>query len=227
MRQAVSQAEARVDQAQTLVARAQIALDEAQRTLEDTTVTAPFTGTLQAVTLVEGRLVSANEILAQLVDPDLLEVAFRVSTAQYARLLEGTGQLIPAEVTVTLDAAGAGIEAKGMLVRASGAVGDGQSGRLIYARMDNATGFKPGDFVTITVREPVIANLARLPASAMDSRQTVLVLGDDDRLEEVQVELVRRQGDEILVRGDGLNGRQVVTGRTPLLGASAGFDSEG
>ncbi|MBU3034563.1 efflux RND transporter periplasmic adaptor subunit [Tritonibacter mobilis] len=218
-RQAVSQAEARVDQAQTLVARAQIALDEAQRTLEDTTVTAPFTGTLQAVTLVEGRLVSANEILAQLVDPDLLEVAFRVSTAQYARLLEDTGQLIPAEVTVTLDAAGAGIEAKGMLVRASGAVGDGQSGRLIYARMDNATGFKPGDFVTITVREPVIANLARLPASAMDSRQTVLVLGDDDRLEEVQVELVRRQGDEILVRGDGLNGRQVVTGRTPLLGA--------
>lgn len=218
-RQAVSQAEARVDQAQTSVARAQIALDEAQRDFEDTTVTAPFTGTLQSVTLVEGRLVSANEILAQLVDPDRLEVAFRVSTTQYARLLDEAGGLIPAEVTVTLDAAGAGISAEGTLARASGAVGDGQSGRLIYARMDKASGFKPGDFVTVTVREPAIPGLARLPASAMDSRRTVLALGPDDRLEELQVELVRRQGDDVLVRGEGLAGRQVVTGRTPLLGA--------
>ncbi|MDF9301262.1 efflux RND transporter periplasmic adaptor subunit [Tritonibacter mobilis] len=218
-RQAVSQGEARIDQAQTLVARAQIALDEAQRDLEDTTLTAPFTGTLQSVNLVEGRLVSANEILAELVDPNQLEVAFRVSTAQYARLLDDDGRLIPAEVIVTLDAAGADIRATGRLARASGAVGDGQSGRLIYARVEDNAGFKPGDFVTVRVQEPAIADLIRLPASAMDSRQTVLVLGEDDRLQEVPVELVRRQGDEILLRANELEGRQVVTGRTPLLGA--------
>ncbi|KUP91658.1 efflux RND transporter periplasmic adaptor subunit [Tritonibacter horizontis] len=217
-RQAVSQAEARVDQARTLVSRAQIALDEAQRDLDDTTITAPFTGTLQSVSLVEGRLVSANEILAQLVDPDQLEVAFRVSTTQYARLLDDAGRLIPADVTVTLDAAGAGISAEGTLARASGAVGDGQSGRLIYAAMQASAGFKPGDFVTVTVREPAIPDLVRLPSSAMDSRQTVLVLGAENRLRELTVELVRRQGDDILVRGDGLDGQQVVVGRTPLLG---------
>ncbi|NIZ12451.1 efflux RND transporter periplasmic adaptor subunit [Phaeobacter sp. HF9A] len=218
-RQAVSQAEARVDQARTLVARAQIALDEAQRDLNDTSITAPFTGTLQSVSLVEGRLVAGNEILAELVDPDQLEVAFRISTTQYARLLDDSGRLIPAPVTVRLDAAGAGISAPGTLARASGAVGDGQSGRLIYARMERTAGFKPGDFVTVTVREPAIAGLARLPASAMDARQTVLVLGEDNRLEELPVELVRRQGDDILVRGAGLDGARVVTGRTPLLGA--------
>ena len=87
-RQAVSQAEARADQAKSQVVRSQIALDEAQRDLVDATVTAPFTGTLQEVSLVEGRLVSSNEILAELVDPDRLEVAFRVSTVQYARLLD-------------------------------------------------------------------------------------------------------------------------------------------
>ena len=217
-RQAVSQAEARVDQASTLVARARIALEEAQRDLEDTTITAPFTGTLQSVALAEGRLVASNEILAQLVDPDQLEVAFRVSTTQYAGLLDADGHLIPADVTVTLDAAGAGIHAAGTLVRASGAVGDGQSGRLIYARMNRSAGFKPGDFVTVIVQEPAIPDLARLPSSAMDSRQTVLVLGEGDRLRELPVELVRRQGDDILVRGEGLAGQQVVVGRTPLLG---------
>ena len=42
-----------------------------------------------------GRLVSANEQLAQLVDLNALEVSFRVSTQQYARLLDGDGRLRP------------------------------------------------------------------------------------------------------------------------------------
>jgi len=44
-------------------------------------------------------------------------------------------------------------------------------------------------------------------------------LGEDDRLEEVTVTLMRRQGDDILIRAPGLEGQQVVAERTPLLGA--------
>jgi RND family efflux transporter MFP subunit len=218
-RQAVSQAEARVDQAKTRVARAEIALETARRDLADTTITAAFSGTLQSVTLVEGRLVSANEKLAELVDPDRLEVAFRVSTSQYARLLDEAGRLIEAPVRVMLDASGAALSATGTLSRVSGAAGDGQTGRLVYARLDAAPGFKPGDFVTVSVIEPPVERVVRVPASALGSDGTVLVLGADDRLEALPVELVRRQGDDVLIRGAGLAGREVVTGRTPLLGA--------
>jgi len=66
--QAVAQAEARVDQAATRLSRVKIALAESERRLADTTVTAPFAGTLSGVTLVEGRLVTQNERLAALVD---------------------------------------------------------------------------------------------------------------------------------------------------------------
>lgn len=218
-RQAVSQAEARADQAATRVARAQIAWDEARRELGDTTITAAFSGSLQAVTLVQGRLVSANEKLAELVDPNLLEVAFRVSTAQYARLLGDEGQLLQMPVRVSLDAEGAGLSANGQITRASGAAGDGQSGRLIYARLDAAPGFEPGDFVSVKVTEPEVAAVALVPASALGADGSVLVLGLEDRLEVLPVELLRRQGDEVLIRGSGLAGREVVTGRTPLLGA--------
>ncbi|AHC99822.1 efflux RND transporter periplasmic adaptor subunit [Leisingera methylohalidivorans] len=218
-RQAVSQAEARADQAATRVARAQIALDEARRELDDTTIRAGFDGTLQAVNLVQGRLVSANEKLADLVDPDLLEAAFRVSTAQYARLLDAGGDLLQAPVRVTLDAAGAGLSATGQISRASGAAGDGQTGRLVYARLQAAPGFEPGDFVTVKVTEPEVAAVARVPASALGADGSILVLGAGDRLEALAVELVRRQGDDVLIRGSGLEGREVVTGRTPLLGA--------
>ena len=60
--------------------------------------------------------------------------------------------------------------------------------------------------------------VVRLPASALATDETVLVIGDGDRLEELQVRLIRRQGDDVLVRGAGLEGREVVVGRTPLLG---------
>ncbi|MGV6850190.1 MAG: efflux RND transporter periplasmic adaptor subunit [Marinibacterium sp.] len=218
-RMALTQAEARIDQAATRLARARIALRTAQRDLADTRLVATFAGTLGDVTLVEGRLVQANEKLAKLIDPGALEVAFRVSTAQYVRLLDDAGGLLHAPVKVSLNVAGIDLTARGRISRDSAAVGEGLSGRLIFARLDTAPGFKPGDFVTVEVEEPALDAVVRLPASALDSASTVLVLGDEDRLEELPVTLMRRQGDDVLVHGDALAGREVVTGRTPLLGA--------
>jgi multidrug efflux pump subunit AcrA (membrane-fusion protein) len=218
-RQAVASAEGRVDQAATRLARTAIAVDGAERDLAETTVKAGFDGTLSAVSLVQGRLVSINEKLAELVDPTALEVAFRVSTAQYARLLDDQGALVRGPVVATLNVTGADLNAKGRISRDSAATGEGQSGRVIFARLIEAPGFKPGDFVTVLVDEPPLADVARLPASALDANGTVLVLGKDDRLESLDVELVRRQGDDVLLRAPGLAGRKVVNGRTPLLGA--------
>ncbi|NVO57896.1 HlyD family efflux transporter periplasmic adaptor subunit [Rhodobacteraceae bacterium B1Z28] len=216
---ALAQAESRVDQATTLFARVRIALEAAERDLDDMTIRAGFGGTLTDVTLVEGRLVAANEKLAELVDPNALEVAFRISTAQYVRLLDQDGALINGPVTISLEVTGADLTATGRISRDSGSAGAGQTGRLIYARLDNAPGFKPGDFVTVTVQEQPLEAVVRLPSSVLDASGTVLVLGADDRLETLPVLLIRRQGDEVLIRGEGLEGREVVIGRTPLLGS--------
>ena len=51
--------------------------------------------------------------------------------------------------------------------RDSAAVMTGQSGRQLYARLDQARGLKPGDFVTVTVEEPVLSAAIRLPATAL------------------------------------------------------------
>jgi multidrug efflux pump subunit AcrA (membrane-fusion protein) len=217
-RLAVAQAEARIDQGQTRLARARIALSEAQRALADTTLVAPFDGTLSETDVVQGRLVSANEKLAVLIDPDALEVSFRVSTAQYARLLDARGALVPTEVQATLDVSGVDLTAQGVINRASAGAGEGQTGRLVFARLTGAVGFKPGDFVTVAVQEPALDGVVRLPASAIDSTNSVLVLGAEDRLEAVQVDLIRRQGDDVLVRSPALTGRDVVETRSPLLG---------
>ena len=75
--------------------------------------------------------------------------------------------------------------------------------------------------MTVEIDEAPLKGVIRLPASALGSDGTVLVLGDEDRLEAVAVDLLRRQGDDIIVRAEGLDGREVVTARTPLLGAGS------
>ncbi|MEM8555505.1 MAG: HlyD family efflux transporter periplasmic adaptor subunit [Pseudomonadota bacterium] len=217
-RQALASAEARLDQTATRVTRAEIALSEARRDLDDTTIYAPFDGTLSAVTLVEGGLVTTNEMLAHLVDPSSMEVAFRISTAQHARLLDSSGALIGLPVSATLEVAGLNVTATGVIDRESATVAEGQSGRLVFARLDNAAGLRPGDFVTVAISEPPLRGVAELPASALGADGTVLVLNAEERLDEAEVILMRRQGDSVLVRGD-LAGRLVVAERTPLLGA--------
>jgi multidrug efflux pump subunit AcrA (membrane-fusion protein) len=76
-------------------------LAEAERRLAETTLTAAFDGVLAEVDVAAGRLVGRNERLAQLIDDTALEVSFRISTAQYARLIGEDGTLPQAPVRVS------------------------------------------------------------------------------------------------------------------------------
>lgn len=217
-RNALAQAESRVATTANQVNRATITRDEAQRALDDTTIRAEFNGTLADVAMVEGGLVTANEQLANLIDASALEVAFRVSTAQYARLLDDDGRLLQAPVTVALDVQGIELTAEGTITRDSAAVAEGQTGRLVFARLETSRGLKPGDFVKVEITEQPLDRVVSLPATALDADGTVLAVTEDERLETIEVRLLRRQGDAVLVRGAGLGGRDIVAQRSPLLG---------
>ena len=221
-RQALAGAEARVDQSATRLARAQINMAEAERTLADTEVRAPFGGSLSNVMVADGGRIAANERFATLLDPTKLEVAFRVSTSQYARLIDDSGLLRAAEVTVGLDVSGVGLSARGVITREGAAVGEGQTGRLIFAQLSDAPGFRPGDFVTVRIAEPVMRGVALVPATAVDANETVLVVNADNRLESADVAVLRRQGDAVLIQVRGLAGQSIVAERSPLLGAGIG-----
>lgn len=218
-RQAIATAEARIDQATTRLARAQIDLSEAERNLANTEITAAFDGSLTEVTITPGARVTANELFARLIDPTQLEVAFRVSTSQYARLLDETGRLTAAPVSVALDASGVNLRATGQITREGASVGAGQTGRQLFARLDNAPGFRPGDFVTVRIAEPVLDNVALLPATAVGSDNMILTVDADERLLPVAVTVLRRQGDDVIIAAADLAGLTVVMERSPLLGA--------
>jgi len=218
-RSALANAESRVGQANSALSRQNITLAEAERALRETQLFAGFAGVLSGFTVVPGRILGSNERLGDLIDPVALEVAFRISTAQFARLLDDNGALIPAEISVALEVSGAELVAKGQLSRAGAAVGEGQTGRLIYATLTAAPGFRPGDFVTARVAEPGMLAVIALPATAYGADGTVLALGAEDRLESLPAQLLRRQGDMVILSPRGIAGREVVRELSPLLGA--------
>ncbi|GAB4265410.1 MAG: hypothetical protein Kow0013_13460 [Pararhodobacter sp.] len=218
-RQAEAQAEARLSQARTALERQRITLAEAERRVAETELSATFGGVLSDTTAVTGGHVAVNERLARIIDPGALEVAFRLSTAQYLRLLDPAGDLIAAPAEVALELGGLEITSPGRVSRASPSVGEGQSGRLVYAEIDAPRGFRPGDFVTVRITEPPLPGVALVPAAAVDAEGNVLVLGEEDRLTAETVELVRRQGEFVLIRVPAhLVGREIVASRNPLLG---------
>ncbi len=218
-RNSVAQAEARVDQAMTSLDRVKLTVEEAERTVADTDITANFDGTLSGVSALQGGRVTANEQIAELIDPSALEVAFRVSTAQYVRLLADDGDLLDLPVTVALEVSGFSLETTGRITRESATVGDGQTGRLLYAQLDPAPGLRPGDFVSVKITEPELTNVASVPSTAVGSDGGVLALGEDNRLEFESIELLRRQGDDVIIAASDLAGRQIVATRSPLLGS--------
>jgi len=218
-RQSVITAQARVSTAEAALRRSEIQLDEAERRLEETQITAEISGILTDVTVLRGGVVAANEKIGRIMDPSALEVRFRVSAAQYARLLGADGRLANTDVTVRLAAAGLNLTATGRIDRESADVGEGQTGRQIFATLEPSPGMRPGDFVTVIVAEPALPDTVLMPASALSAQNEVLVLGPEDRLSSAKVELLRRQDNDVIVRATALEGQEIVVERTPALGA--------
>jgi len=218
-RQALAKANARVDRAEIALLRQGISLAGAERDLMDTRFKAPFSGVLSDVAAVRGRLVSTNEKLGVLIDPAALEVSFRISNTQFARLLDETGSLRPVAVQATLDLDGLTITVSGQVDRANAEVGEGLTGRLIFARLENVAAgvLRPGDFLSVEITEPVLDGVAVIPATAANSREFILLVDADERLEEAAVRILRRQADSLIVDTVPF-GRRYVTQRTPQLG---------
>jgi multidrug resistance efflux pump len=217
--QSVVSARKRIERTDFAVKRGEVAVSDAERILQETTVTAPFDGILDTVGVTLGRRVSPNEALANLIDPTALEVRFSVSTEQFSRLLDTQGRLLPQPVRVVLGLGERKIEARGLLERVAAVVGEGEAGRTLFASLDVTadTVFRPGDFVTVEVEEPALTGVALLPASAATEDGRVLVVGEGDRLEEIQTRILRRRGNELIVT-DVPFGKDFVRERLPQLG---------
>ncbi|MEP3048311.1 MAG: HlyD family efflux transporter periplasmic adaptor subunit [Roseibium sp.] len=199
--QSVITARKRIERMDLTVRRAFLALEDAQRVLDETTLTAPFHGYLAEVDATLGRRVSPSETLALLIDPTALEVRFSISTSEFSRLLDDSGNLVNSPVSVTLQLGGRSIEVPGQIDRVAAVVSEGEAGRTLFAALDiqNDTVLRPGDFVKVEIEEPELRNVAVVPAAAVTENGRLLIVGEDDRLTEISTRILRRVGNDVVL----------------------------
>ena len=219
-RSAQAGAESAVTAAENALRRAEIDLSEARRDLADTEIKAGFSGRVTAVVAVEGGLVSQNEQLAEIIDPDALEARVPLSLDQFARLLGPGGTLDGTPATIVLDGSAGRLTASAKIDRAAASVAEGSTGRVVYASItDGGDALRPGDFVSVEINEPALADAAVIPATAVGSDGAVLVADREGRLTATPVAVLRRQGDDLVIRVAGdLSGARIVAERAPQLG---------
>ncbi len=152
-RQALSQAEAAVDRrSHRPAAAAASTWPRRERRLAETEIEAEFDGVLAESR--RSRAVSSAPTSSWRCwsTPTRWRSRSACRPRSTARLLDADGRLMPAEVEVSLDVLGLDLTATGRISRGSATVGEGQTGRLVYAPLGEASGFRPGDFVTVSHR---------------------------------------------------------------------------
>jgi RND family efflux transporter MFP subunit len=202
---------------------ARAALMQSERDLARTTLRAPFAGRVREEQVDVGQFVSRGAPVATLYAVDWAEVRLPVPDDELAFLdlplvWRGEQTELPGpEVRLFARFGGAEQEWSGRIVRTEGEI-DPKS-RMVHAvaRVEDPYGHSGGDrpplavglFVRAAIRGKVVPNVAVLPRGALRSGSQVLVLDADGRLRFRDVEVLRAQRDEVVIRAGLADGERV------------------
>lgn len=191
----------------------------ARRNLEDSVLQAPFDAYVTNVVAETGRIVSANDPVATLLDTNWLEVRFTLSDRQYGRIVSSDQTLIGREVKVLWHVGDKPIVYEARIERVGAEIAAEKGGVEIYARIDtpNApTAIRSGAFVEVRVPDRAYERVTALPQTSLYGDRVYVI--EEGRLKARQVDLVGALGAQILVRGQIAKGDKVITTRLSAAG---------
>ena len=208
-----------IDKLEIQLKRRSISIDKAKRNLDETEIKAPFDGIIASVNILPGSVINKNEKLGTLLDPNSLEVMFNLSANEFARVIDKDGKLLNLDITAYLKLSNKNIPFSGKIERINPEIINIGSGRKLFASInlgENKT-LRPGDFVVLEIKEPSLKNITVLPSSAVTIDGKIFILEEDNRLKEIEVTILRRQGNEVIVSGAPTE-KEYVMQRSPQLG---------
>ena len=208
-----------IDKLKIQLKRRSISIDKAKRNLDETEIKAPFDGIIASVNILPGSVINKNEKLGTLLDPNSLEVMFNLSANEFARVIDKDGKLLNLDITAYLKLSNNDIPFSGKIERINPEIINIGSGRKLFASInlgENKT-LRPGDFVVLEIKEPSIKNITVLPSSAVTIDGKIFILEEDNRLKEIEVTILRRQGNEVIISGAPTE-KEYVMQRSPQLG---------
>ena len=207
--------QARAAQQRAVITRLEWGVRQAARNLEDTVLEAPFDAYVTNVGAERGRIVSANDRVATLLDANWVDVRFTLSDRQYGRIVTSDQTLIGREVKILWHVGDKPIQYKARIERVGAEIAAEKGGIEIYARIDTPslpTPIRPGAFVEVRVPDRTYERVTALPQTSLYGGKLVYVI-ENGRMSARRVDLVGVTGAQILVRGQIAKGDKVITTR--------------
>jgi RND family efflux transporter MFP subunit len=212
---------------------AQANVKQAELNLQRTRVFAPFNCYVRSEQLEIGQFVNAGTPVARVAGVDQIEIVVPLSLDELVWLQvprSGTGQK-GSLATVELQSGGQTFLWQGAITRAMGEIDPrNRMARVVvtvadpYAQETKGKLFNnllPGMFVEVHLQGEKISDVIAVPRGALHDSDTIWIVDEDNRLHIREIDIVRQERDEILVRS-GLNaGEKIVL--TNLTGAAEGM----
>ncbi|MFT5695962.1 MAG: RND family efflux transporter MFP subunit, partial [Myxococcota bacterium] len=179
------------------------------------TLLAPYDGRVREESVDVGQVVSPAGAVATLYATDYAEIRLPIPDHQLAYLtLPRHGAINPGELPrVELRARFAGSEHtwQGTVVRTEGEIDPKSRMVHVVARVEDPYAVEPGNenkpplavglFVKAEIQGPIAEQVIIVPRYAMRDENHILVIDKDDRLRVRKVEILRIDGEDVLIKG--------------------------
>ncbi|QBY04964.1 efflux RND transporter periplasmic adaptor subunit [Thalassotalea sp. HSM 43] len=203
----LAQEMARVDAAEAAVKRA-------KRNLERTKIVAPYDAMVDARDIGLGSFVNVGNRIGHLLSTDIAEVRLPVADNQLQFLLDSG---VNAEVLLSSKFSGQESQWKANISRSEGVIDKVSRMNYLVAEIEDPYGRetdKPiirfGTYVNATISGLEVNSAVLVPRHLIDNRQ-VAVIGDDDKLRYRNVEILRQQGNRVVVTNGLEQGDMIIT----------------
>lgn len=212
--------EAKLAQQRAALERLSLSRTRAERDLTLTSLTVPTDVVIESESITLGQMVTANQIIAQLIDLSSFEVQFTLSDGQYGRLTGQGSKLLGTDMTVQWTVGTRQETVLATINRIAPSITADRGGVTLFGKLENLrpeSDIRPGAFVEISLPDQIYTNAIQVPETSLYDEQRIYV-EEEGRLRSVPVSVLAFSGTNAILNADIEDGAKVLKTRIAEVG---------
>lgn len=197
----------------TEIDKIQIIIDKLNNDLEETTVSAPFSGHISSLNIEVGKEITSNDNLAVLSDTDNLEAKFFIGGSDYFKLTQFKNNGLEEVVNIKWVIGNKSYKTKGKISRIDGLINKEIAGINIYAKIDKSLPKIPlGAFIEINLISNTPSDAIIVPNSSIFKNKYIYLV-KNQKLIKREIIVISEEREGIIIKDNNLSGNYIATTR--------------
>lgn len=197
----------------TEIDKIQIIIDKLNNDLEETTVSAPFSGHISNLNIEVGKEITSNDNLAVLSDTDNLEAKFFIGGSDYFKLTQFKNNGLEEVVNIKWVIGNKSYKTKGKISRIDGLINKEIAGINIYAKIDKSLPKIPlGAFIEINLISNTPSDAIIVPSSSIFQNKYIYLVRNQ-KLIKREIIVISEDREGIIIKDNNLSGNYIATTR--------------